>query len=99
MARRIVWSQSARNDLDSIYHYLRRGSPRYAKRFLLKAREAAQSLKQFPDRGRFIPEYPESPVREIFVDSYRMMYRAVSDTIEIVGIIHISRDFLLLGSD
>jgi toxin ParE1/3/4 len=99
MARRIIWSQSARNDLDSIYHYLRRGSPRYAKRFILKAREGAQSLKQFPNRGRIIPEYPESPVREIFIDSYRMMYRLVFDSIEIVGLIHMSRDFLRMGSD
>jgi toxin ParE1/3/4 len=99
MARRIVWSSSARNDLESIYRYLRRGSPLYAKRFLLNARETAQSLKQFPDRGRFVPEYPESGVREVFIDSYRMMYRFVFDSIEIVGIIHMSQDFLLVGSD
>ncbi len=99
MARRIVWSYSARNDLESIYRYLRCGSPLYAKRFLIKAREAAQSLKSFPNRGRIIPEYPESPVREIFIDSYRMMYRLVFDSIEIVGLIHMSRDFLLMGSD
>jgi toxin ParE1/3/4 len=99
MARRIVWSSSARNDLESIYHYLLRGSPLYAKRFLVKSREAARSLKQFPDRGRFTPEYPESGIREIFIDNYRMLYRFVYDAIEIVGIIHSSRDLLRLESD
>jgi len=99
MARRIVWSATARNDLESIYRYLHNGSPLYAKRFIIKARERALSLKQFPDRGRFTPEYPESGIREIFVDNYRMLYRFVFDTIEVVGIIHMSRDLLRVESD
>jgi toxin ParE1/3/4 len=93
MARRIVWAPSARNDLESIFEYLRKTSPLYAKRFLIKIRESARSLKEFPDRGRFLPEYPESGVREIFVDSFRLMYRIVHDSIEIVGVVHTARDF------
>jgi len=39
------------------------------------------------------PEYPGSGIREIFVDSYRLLYRFIFDEIEIVGVIHMSRDF------
>jgi toxin ParE1/3/4 len=99
MARGIIWSSSARNDVESIYEYLRQSSPLYAKRFLIKTRDAAKSLKHYPDRGRLIPEYPGSGIREIFIDSYRMLYRFVFDKIEIVGVIHMARDFLLMESD
>jgi toxin ParE1/3/4 len=66
---------------------------------LLKVRESAKSLKDFPDRGRFIPEYPGSGIRELFVDSFRLLYRFIFDEIEIVGIIHSARDMTLVDRD
>src|SRR6266536_1291552 len=99
MGRRIIWSHSARNDFENILEYLKANSPSYAKRFAILIRESARRLKQFPDRGRFIPEYPDSGIREIFVDSFRLMYRFVFNDIEIVGIIHSARDLTLIGED
>src|ERR1035437_2271989 len=97
MARKIIWSATAKNDLAAIYEYLHLSSPRYAKQILLDIRDAGRSLKQFPDRGRALPEYPESGVREIFVDSFRLLYRFVYDTIEVVGVVHMARDITFLA--
>jgi plasmid stabilization system protein ParE len=97
MARKIIWSLEAANDVEAIFEYLLQTSPLYAKRFVIKTKEAANSLKTFPDRGRHVPEYPESGAREIFVDSFRFFYEAFSDRVEIKGVIHMARDITRLG--
>ena len=97
MARKIIWSFEAANDVEGIFEFLLKTSPPYAKRFVIKTQDAAKSLKIFPDRGRYVPEYPESQAREIFVDSFRLMYRVFPDHIEITGVIHMARDITKLG--
>ena len=72
--------------------YLRHSSPYYSKQFIIKVRTAAKSLKIFSERGRHIPEYTDSGLREIFVDSFRLFYRVTAEQVEIVGVVHIARD-------
>jgi len=50
-----------------------------------------------PDRGRHIPEYPESGLREVFVDSFRIFYQVSEDRVEIAGVFHMARDITQLG--
>jgi toxin ParE1/3/4 len=59
---------------------------------LLPPHAQLQSLKHYPDLGRLLPEFPGSGIREIFVDSFRLLYRVLYDDVEIVGIIHMARD-------
>jgi toxin ParE1/3/4 len=97
MARKIIWSSEAAKDVEAIFEYLLQTSPLYAKRFVIKTKEAAHSLKTFPERGRHVPEYPESGAREIFVDSFRFFYEVFFDCIEIKGVIHMARDITKLA--
>jgi toxin ParE1/3/4 len=97
MARKIIWSLEAANDVEAIFEYLLEASPSYAKRFVIKVKEAADSLQIFPERGRYVPEYTESKAREIFVDSFRLLYRVFPDKVDITGVIHMARDLTGLG--
>jgi plasmid stabilization system protein ParE len=97
MARTVIWSLEAANDVEAIFEYLLEASPLYAKRFVIKVKEAAESLQILPERGRHVPEYPESKAREIFVDSFRLLYRVFPEQVEITGVIHMARDIMRLG--
>ena len=43
-----------------------------------------------------MPEYRDSAIRELFVDSYRLIYRVFGDTVTIVAFVHGARDLAAL---
>jgi addiction module RelE/StbE family toxin len=94
MARTLIWTETALQDLDEAAEYIARDSKFYAKAFVKESRQAARSLKRFPERGRIVPELGEPEIREIFVRSYRLIYK-LEDTkrIYVVRFIHGARDF------
>lgn len=59
-----------------------------------RAWAASESLAELPRRGRIVPEFGIEVIRELFVDSYRLIYE-VDPELEIVaiaGFIHGARD-------
>lgn len=63
----------------------------YAVGFVQRIIGKAESLVEMPERGRVVPEYSTPSVREIIVDSYRLVYRIRGDVVGIVGVIHGAR--------
>ena len=95
---RITWSEPAVANLEAIYHYISGESPGRAGPFIQRLIEAAESLQELPRRGRVVPEGDGSQ-REIFVDSYRLIYRIDNDQIFIVTVVHGARDVAALWKD
>ncbi len=93
MARKVIWAYAAEEDLEAAASCIRRDSPVYAASFVDRALEAGRSLNEFAERGRIVPELRDSSIREIFVYSYRFVYRIEDDRISIVALIHGRRDF------
>ena len=62
----------------------------------MKAAIAANSLFQFAERSRMVPEYSNRSIREIFVDRYRLIYRIKGTQVTIVAFVHGARDLLAL---
>lgn len=93
MARKVIWADAAVIDLDSAAEYISKDSPAYAASFVLRSLEAARSLRDLPERGRIVPELKREDIREIFVHSYRMIYRVEELRVSIVAFIHGRRDF------
>ena len=93
MARKVIWAYAAEEDLEAAASYIHRDSPVYAASFIDRALEAGRSLDEFAERGRMIPELGDSSIREIFVYSYRLVYRIEDDRISILALIHGRRDF------
>ena len=87
----VTWTEQALADVDAVGSYIARDSPRYAALVVARILRAAERLAQFPRSGRIVPEYGREDVREIIVQGYRVIYRAVPDEVEIVTVHHGSR--------
>jgi plasmid stabilization system protein ParE len=88
--RRIRWSKAARGDLRQIHAYIARDSKLYAQRFIDRIKAAVENLRLFPEAGARVPEWDRDDFREIYVGSYRVIYR-LFDGVEIIAVIHGAR--------
>lgn len=61
----VTWAESAVRSLDEAAEYISRDSPTYAAALVVGATRRAESLIEFPLRGRTVPEYQDSRVREV----------------------------------
>ncbi|MBX9811603.1 MAG: type II toxin-antitoxin system RelE/ParE family toxin [Burkholderiales bacterium] len=52
MARSLVWSPEAIEDIESIVSYIERDSPWYAKSVALRIVETAEAIPDYPEMGR-----------------------------------------------
>ena len=96
MARKIVWTESAWNDLEGVANFISRDSPYYAGALVREARATARSLGQLSTRGRVVPEIADIGIREMIVQSYRMIYRVEKSRVAILAFIHGARDLRAL---
>ena len=93
MGHKVVWSPEALDDVDAIASYIARDSAFYATTVVNRILETSRSLNQFPQLGRIVPERGQDDIRELFVYSYRLVYRVAQDIITIVSVIHGKRLF------
>ncbi len=88
MALKLEWSEEALEDIESIATYIEKDSPIYAKSVVSKFFEKAEILEDFTELGRIVPELDDVDIREIFVYSYRLIYKINEDTILFVAVVH-----------
>ena len=96
MAWTIIWTQSAWNDLEAAADYISKDSPRYATSFVQEVRDAARSLNTLAFRGRVVPEFNDTNIRELFLKNYRLIYQITAQQIYVLGLIHGARDLWVL---
>jgi len=89
---KIIWTETAYDDLKCIKEYIARDSDYYAIRVIEKLISSVEILEGFPELGRKVPETDHDNVREIIVKPYRIIYHLEGQKIMIVTIIHASRD-------
>ena len=99
MAYEIEWAESAVASLIDVVEYIARSSPSYAATLAMRAERAAASLGRFPDRGRRVTEFDDPAVRELSVDSYRLIYRVRATRVTLLAFVHKSRDLGALLDD
>ena len=90
---RVIWSPSAIDDAESIAMYIARDSVDRAALFVTRLFEAADRISDYPQTGRVIPELGDGNRREMFVGSYRLMYRVEAGDVWIVAVVHGARDW------
>src|SRR3972149_2232018 len=93
MARVLVWSPEAVEDIDAIAVYIERDSPWYARAVASKIVETAESIPEYPELGRMVPEIDDPAIRERLVHRYRLVYRLDEARVLIVAVIHGRQDF------
>ena len=75
---KVTWASVAESDLSNIILYIAEENPTNSLKVLNKIKEKASSLKQFPERGRIVPELQDQGInlyREIIVSPWRIVYR------------------------
>ena len=90
MARLIIWSRRAADDLEAIAEYISHDSEVYSSSVVRKILQKTRLLAEFPFAGRIVPEFSNDAIREIFAYNYRID----ADEVNIAAVIHGKR---LLG--
>jgi toxin ParE1/3/4 len=91
MARRVVWTVPAWDDLAAVAEYIARDSAYYAAAFVQEVRDAAESLSEMAERGQIVPELRDPSIRELLVRPYRLVYRLRAQDVTILAVIHGAR--------
>lgn len=91
MARALAWSPEAIEDIESIAAYIERDSAWYAKAVASKIVETVETIPEFPELGRMVPEVGDPAIRERFAYSYRIIYRLEPERVLVAAVIHGSR--------
>ncbi len=90
----VIFSQRAKYQLKQIHDYIKSDSKFYAKKVMHEIISECKNLGNFPKVGRCVPEIGDVTIREIFLYSYRMIYKVTdSKKIVILAIIHCRKKF------
>jgi len=95
MGWKVIIAPSARADLESIVRFIARQNSDAAARVGYELIVRAESLAEFPELGRIVPEFRNPHLREIVCRSYRVIHRVRTQQrlIEIVRFWHGARGF------
>ena len=91
MAREVVWTDPAWDDLEAAAEYITRDSEYYAAAFVQEVKNAAESLSEMAERGQVVPEFRDVSIRELLVRPYRLVYRLHEHQVTILAVIHGAR--------
>jgi len=91
---RVEWTEPALADLTHTRDYIAQDSPIYAEQLVRRVFTATDKLLDFPRIGREVREASDVPeeVRELIHQGYRIVYWIVVDRIQILAVIHGTRD-------
>jgi len=90
---RLCWTHRAEADLASIYNYIADDDPLAAEQWVEKLMERATLAAHAPHAGRIVPEFGVSELREVLVQSYRIVYRIRSAEVHVVTVFEGHRRF------
>lgn len=92
MSRPIHWSETALEHLADIARHIGHTSPLYAERMVDRLLARTESLRDFPELGRAVPEAGEPTIRELIEHPYRLMYLVQPSRIDVLAVIHGRRE-------
>ena len=87
----ITWSEEAIEDIIDIAEFISRDSENYAKSVATRLYSEPEKLVKFPKLGTVVPEFTDLNIRELFIYSYRLIYKIEFESIHIAAVIHGSR--------
>ena len=90
---KVHWTDNALSDLKGIQAYIALRSPQYARAMVERIFDRTESLADLPFLGAVVPEYEEEDdsFREVFEHPYRIVYRVLTERVDIVAVVHGAR--------
>ena len=86
----VEWAQPARKDLENIIDYIAQDNVDSAITIVEKIKSKCNTLNQFPDRGRIVPElkaYGILNYRELIISPWRVIYRTSDHKVYVLAVI------------
>ena len=86
---RVVWTKTAEADLDGIIEFIADDSIDAALAVLAWIRERTATLRQFPNKGRVVPELLQHGIvqyRELILSPWRIMYRIDGNSVYVTAV-------------
>jgi plasmid stabilization system protein ParE len=89
---RFVLTPAARADLLEIFDYIAQDNPDAARRVTTELRGAMRKLAEMPEIGHSRRDLAREPLRFWLVYSYLIIYRPEARPLQVVRVLHGSRD-------
>ncbi len=91
---KVVFLQSALDDLEEIVLYIAKDSKKNAMKMHDKIIETANRLETFPKLGLLVPDKKlgESGFRMIAINKYLLFYKVYPEEVDILRVLHGARD-------
>ena len=90
---RIIWTESALQDLDQIADYISLDKPTAANRFVQRVFDQVEQLASLPKSGSIPNELNGTPYRQLVIPPVRIFYREQDDAVFIIYIMRGERFF------
>jgi len=91
----VEWAQPASKDLENIIDYISQDNVDTAITIFEKIKSKCNTLNQFPDRGRIVPElkaYGILSYRELIISPWRVVYRTSEQKVYVLAVIDSRRN-------
>ena len=91
----VEWAQPASKDLENIIDYISQDNVDTAITIFEKIKSKCNTLNQFPDKGRIVPElkaYGILSYRELIISPWRVIYRTSDQKVHVLAVIDSRRN-------
>lgn len=85
---KVLFTPTARRQFIEAIAYIHQDNPLAAVSFRQKAEKSLSHLREFPESGRLLPEFPDLTFREVIVRPYRFFYKIKYKAVWIVAVWH-----------
>jgi addiction module RelE/StbE family toxin len=76
---KIIWTDSAIQDLNDIGDYIAKDSEKYAQITVNKLFDSVDILELYPLAGKMVPEFNDDSIRELPQGNYRVVYQIIDE--------------------
>jgi len=83
---KVIWSNESLKQLIEIEQFISKDNPERAIIFIDKLIDRGEKIKDYPFKGRIVPEFSINEIREVLEKSYRIVYRISENQIEILTV-------------
>lgn len=84
----IRFTRTARSQFNRALRFIASDNLSVSINFRARAEKSLERLKDYPNSGRSLPEFPTLPYQEIIVAPYRFFYKIEKTTVIVVGVWH-----------
>ena len=87
----VIWTPRAKRELRDIKRHISRDSITAAKAFIQRIQERVRKIGVMPTAAPLVLEAAARDIREIYVGSYRIIYRVLAAEVHVLTIMHGAR--------